>query len=159
MQTLGLLTLLLLANGAPVVLRALLGERLRTPLDGGLRLADGRRLLGPAKTLVGASGAIATSAVLAPALGFGWQTGLLFGGLSMLGDAASSFVKRRRDIAPGGMAPGLDHIPESLLPLLVCAPQLGLSWGQVLFIPIAFMLANLAISRLLYRLGIRHHPH
>ena len=159
MLTLKLLTILLLANGSPVVVRALLGERLQTPLDGGLRLADGHRLLGPAKTLIGALTAIAVSTVLAPILGFSWQLGLLIGGLTMLGDAASSFVKRRRGIAPGEMAPGLDHIPESLLPILACSPLLGLGWAELLLIPVAFTVANLTISRLLYRLGIRHHPH
>ena len=57
------------------------------------------------------------------------------------------------------MAPGLDHIPESFLPLLACKPMLQLSWTQVLLLSLGFMVANLLLSRMLHRLGVRKHPY
>ena len=156
---LSLLTLLLIANGSPVVTRALLGHRCRWPLDGGLLFVDGHRILGKSKTLVGVMTALSTSALAAPLLGQSWQIGILIGAASMLGDAFSSFIKRRLHMAPGTRALGLDQIPESLLAMLACKVPLGLSWLQVLMLALAFMLADLIISRTFYHLGIRHHPH
>ena len=159
MTTLSLLLLLLIANGTPVLARLLLGRRLRRPLDGGRVLGDGRPLFGPSKTWAGLASALAATALAAPLLGLPWWLGASTGLLAMLGDLLSSFLKRRLGLASGAMAPGLDQIPEALLPLLLCRPLLGLSWGEVLGLPVAFMAAALAISRLLYRLGLRQHPH
>jgi hypothetical protein len=50
------------ANATPVALRRLLPDRYSTPVDGGLVLRDGRRLLGPSKTWAGV-----TIAILVPA--------------------------------------------------------------------------------------------
>ncbi|HKJ22762.1 MAG TPA: CDP-archaeol synthase, partial [Gammaproteobacteria bacterium] len=53
-----LIFLLLVANGAPVLARQVRGARPARPLDGGLRLADGRPLLGRSKTLRGVGAAL-----------------------------------------------------------------------------------------------------
>jgi CDP-2,3-bis-(O-geranylgeranyl)-sn-glycerol synthase len=71
----------------------------------------------------------------------------------MLGDVLSSFVKRRLGLASGDSAVGLDQIPESLLPLLVCKPLLGLSWTQVVLLTTAFFFVNLLVSRMMRRSG------
>ena len=42
--------------------------------------------------------------------------------------------------------------------MLACRPLLGLDWALVAILPLAFMAADLAISRLLYHLGVDHHP-
>lgn len=154
-----LLLLMLVANGSPVVMRAWLGDRMDWPLDGGIVLGDGRPLLGSSKTVVGAVTAIVTSAVLAPWLGLAWHIGAVVGLCSMIGDAASSFVKRRRGLQPGAMAIGLDQVPESLLAMLVCKPLLDLTWLQVIVLTLLFMIANLAISRATALAGLDHHPH
>jgi CDP-2,3-bis-(O-geranylgeranyl)-sn-glycerol synthase len=154
-----LLVLMLIANGSPVIVRAWLGERLDWPLDGGVVLGDGRPLLGSSKTVVGAITAIATSALLAPWLGLSWHIGALIGLCSMIGDAISSFVKRRRGLSPGAMAIGLDQIPESLLAMLACKPLLELTWLQVIVLTLLFMIANLAISKMTALAGLNHHPH
>ncbi len=153
-----LLLLLVVANGAPVVVRALLGKRCAQGLDGGRVLADGQRLFGASKTIAGAAGAALSTTLAALVLGLSGWIGLLVGGFAMLGDVGSSFVKRRLGLPSGAMALGLDQIPESLLPLLVCQPLLGLSWGQVLGLTLGFMLADLLISQLTYRLGVGRHP-
>ncbi len=154
-----LLALLLVVNGSPVVARAALGSRLAMPIDGGHRHNDGRPLLGPSKTWTGAVTAILTGAVFAPLLGLDSAIGLLIGLLAMIGDAGSSFVKRRRGLPSGEMALGLDQLPEALLPLLVCIPVLNLDLGTAVITAIAFMFANLTISKLLFLIGIEDHPH
>lgn len=154
-----LLILLLVANGSPVVARAICGRRCNAPLDRGRSLGDGRRLLGASKTYLGVSVAVLSSSALAPVLGLDWYVGTLIGIGSMLGDALSSFIKRRRNLPPGARATGLDQIPESLLPMLACKPLLGLAWWQVALLTLLFMLANLGISRLTASIGLRHHPH
>lgn len=154
-----LLLLLVIANGAPIVVRAQLGKRYDQGLDGGRVLADGHRLFGASKTIAGAVGAVLSTILAAIVLGLSGWIGLLVGGFAMLGDVSSSFIKRRLGMPSGAMALGLDQIPESLLPLLVCQPLLGLSWTQVLGLTLGFMLADLAISQLAYRLGVGRHPY
>jgi hypothetical protein len=56
----------------------------------------------------------------APLIGLGPEVGVLVGSLAMAGDLVSSFVKRRMDLPPSSRPRGLDQVPESLLPLLVC---------------------------------------
>jgi CDP-2,3-bis-(O-geranylgeranyl)-sn-glycerol synthase len=97
--------------------------------------------------------------VFAVPIGLGFWVGLSVGIFAMLGDLLSSFIKRRLALPPGSMTLGLDQIPESLLPLLVCKPLLGLSWAQVLWVTLAFAAADLLISRLMSRLGVGDHPH
>ena len=159
MIALKLLVLLLLANGAPVVARALLGRRLQAPLDGGRRWSDGRPVLGPSKTLIGVIVSVSVTTLAAPLLGLPLLAGALIGAGSMLGDAGSSFVKRRLGLPSGARAIGLDQVPEALLAMLACRPLLDLDWTLVVLLPLAFTIADLAISRLLYHLGIDQHPH
>jgi CDP-2,3-bis-(O-geranylgeranyl)-sn-glycerol synthase len=159
MDDLVLFLLLLVANGSPIVVRQLLGSRFDQPLDGGKVLADGHRLLGPSKTWRGLFAAILVTTLFALALGWPWEIGVTIAVFAMLGDMVSSFIKRRFGMASSSMAPGLDHIPESMLPLLACKPLMALSWTQVLLLSLGFMAANLLLSRLLHRLGIRRHPY
>jgi len=159
MEALSLFLLLLIANASPVIARVVLGDSLAAPLDFDRTLGDGRPLLGPSKTWRGLATAALVSTLCAPLLGLAWQIGTLVGVLAMLGDALSSFVKRRLGMASGAMAPGLDHIPESLLPLLACRPLLALSWTEVVLSSLGFMAANLLLSRVAYHLGLREHPY
>jgi len=159
MEVFSVFLLLLIANGSPIIARAILRDRLAAPLDGGRTLSDGQRLLGASKTWRGLVAATLLSTLCAPLLGLSWQIGTLVGGLAMLGDALSSFVKRRLGMASGAMAPGLDHLPESLLPLIACRPLLPLSWTEVVLSSLGFMAANLLLSRLAYRLGLRERPY
>lgn len=72
-QGLQLLLLLAVANNAPIAAKRFLGHRWDFPLDGGIRLRDGRPLLGPSKTLRGVIAAVASSTLSA------WCFGLSFG--------------------------------------------------------------------------------
>lgn len=154
-------TMLLLgvANGTPIIARWLLGARYAWPLDGGLTLGDGRRLFGPSKTLRGLLLSLLTTTLAAASLGLPASTGLAIGALAMCGDLASSFTKRRLGRAPSSMAPGLDQIPESLLPLLVCYAALGIRPAHILPLVALFIVLELLLSRWLYRLGVRDRPY
>lgn len=154
-----LLLLIIAANGTPILLDKVLGARLDHPLDAGLVLPDGQRLLGASATLRGAAGAVLCTAALASLLGHGVRTGALVGALAMVGDGLSSFVKRRLLLAPGDKATGLDQVPESLLPLLAVAGRYGLSSTDIVLLVSGFTLFDMAASRLLYRMHIRRRPH
>ena len=151
--------LLALANGAPLVAAKLLGRSYACPLDGGLTFRDGARLLGASKTMRGVAAAIVVSTLGAIAVGLPARLGALLGASAMAGDALSSFVKRRIGLPPSSRATGLDQIPESLLPLLVCRLQLPLTALDIAIVVAIFLFGEIALSRLLYRAHLRDRPY
>ncbi len=153
------LLLLLTANGAPILARLLFGNRLNAALDGGLRFIDGRPLLGPTKSWRGLIAAVLLTTFTASLIGVTWWLGALLGLLAMTGDTLASFIKRRLAIPPQGRAVGLDQIPEALLPLALLHQALGLELIQTVVITALFMLLEMALSPLLYRLHIRLRPY
>ncbi len=156
------LTLLLLtttANGAPAIAQHFLGQRFAYPIDGGLRLKDGYRLLGSSKTWRGLVTSVVATIALSLLLSFPWRLGLFIAVCAMLGDALSSLVKRRLGMPAKGHAPVLDQVPESLLPLLAVRPALDLSWLSIVVVVSAFVTAHLILSRLMFRLHIRDRPY
>lgn len=154
-----MLLLLAAANGAPILATRLLGTRWSVPLDGGLRLWDGRPCLGPSKTVRGLVAAVAAAALVGALLGPSAEWGAALGALAMLGDAASSFVKRRLDIPSSGRATGLDQIPEALLPLWSLRDALGLSVAEVGLVTLAFFVLEIPLARLFFQLGLRDRPY
>ena len=82
------------------------------PLDLGKTMQDGTRLLGSHKTWRGLIAAVVACALAAQLFGLGFALGAAFGGLAILGDASSSFLKRRLRRPPGAELPGIDQIPE-----------------------------------------------
>jgi hypothetical protein len=159
MNLLTALLLLVIANGAPVAAWKLLGRRWSFPVDAGVRLADGQRLLGASKTWRGVGAATIAGAVSAAALGLPATVGATTGLLAMAGDLLSSFVKRRLGIPASGVALGLDQIPESLLPLLGLREPLALGWADVAVLMVAFAITELLLSRMLYLLNLRKQPY
>jgi len=154
-----LLTLLVLANGAPIIARHVLGDCCNWRLDGGLKTPQGQPLLGPSKTLRGLLAGVALTAAVAPLLGIDWRWGAALGALAMLGDLLASFIKRRLGYAPSSQAPGLDQVPESLLPLLSLQSVFHLHLVSILMVVLAFSVVVYLLSRLFYLLGIRRHPY
>lgn len=145
-----LLLVLMAAHGAPILAAWLMGARLAQPLDGGQLFLDGRPLLGPHKTWRGLIAALLMATLLASVLGLGAINGMLLALLAMLGDLASSFIKRRLALPAGGFAPLLDQLPETLLPLLLFKPALGLSGLDIVLIVILFTAADLLLTHRLY---------
>jgi CDP-2,3-bis-(O-geranylgeranyl)-sn-glycerol synthase len=153
------LLLLGTANGAPIFAKALLKDRLGTPLDGGLKFADGRPIFGASKTIRGLMVSIGCTALAAWLLGVEWTIGAGFAAGSMAGDLISSFTKRRLGLPVHAQALGLDQIPEALLPLLLFQTRLGLSTPDIAVLLAAFIVLELTLSRLLFRLHIRDRPY
>lgn len=154
-----LLLLLLAANGAPVLLARVLGDRGNFPIDAGLVLPDGRPLFGRSKTWRGLVAGMAACAVLSTLLGTGPLFGALFGASSLAGDLCSSFLKRRMGIASSGRATGLDQIPEAVLPLLYARTLMPLDGLTIAVLTLLFLLGSQLMSRWMYRLGIRKQPY
>jgi CDP-2,3-bis-(O-geranylgeranyl)-sn-glycerol synthase len=89
----------------------------------------------------------------------GWEIGALIAAFAMAGDLLSSFVKRRLHLASSSMAIGLDHIPESLFPLLASRLLLPTSLFDVVAGVTIFVAVALILSPLLYKLNLRDQPH
>jgi len=151
--------LLLAANAAPILARGWLRGRFAYPVDGGRRMADGRRVLGHGKTWRGMVAAIAVSSIMAGLIGLPLIIGFYFGVLTMAGDLLASFCKRRLGYAESSHAPGFDTVPESLLPLLVLKESLVLNFLDVLIATGLFFLLEEFLSPVLYRWHIRNRPY
>jgi CDP-diglyceride synthetase len=154
-----LLALLMLANGAPVMAKKILGDRYSYPLDGNRKFIDGRPLFGRSKTIRGVVLAILVTTAVAPLLGLGWRTGLVVGGSAMAGDLVSSFAKRRLKLPSSSRASGLDQIPESLLPLLACSNSLPLTVADIAVCVVMFFIGEVLLSRVLYAWRLRDRPY
>jgi hypothetical protein len=154
-----ILTLIVVANATPVVAKRIFGGRFSHPVDGNLTLWDGRPLLGPSKTVRGVLLALVVTAAAAPLLGLDAALGLGVGTTAMAGDLLSSFLKRRFGFAPSSRATGLDQIPESLFPLLACCSALALSGLDIAAGTAIFLLGEILISRVLFRLRLRERPY
>jgi CDP-archaeol synthase len=142
------LFLVVVANIAPWAAGRLLAGRYAWPLDCGATLSDGTRALGDHRTWRGLLAGALGCGLTARLLGESFLLGLEFGALSLAADAASSFVKRRRRLAPGTEVLGLDQLPEALLPLMVLSTPLGIGLLGSVFVAIVFLSLNLAVMRL-----------
>jgi hypothetical protein len=154
-----LLVLLGVANGVPLLVNKVLKDWLSAPVDGGLQFFDGRRLLGRSKTIRGIVVSMAATSLIGLLLGFELWLGALLAGLSLLGDLASSFLKRRFGYDVHAQALGLDQVPEALIPLVVLKSSLALDWTDIGLVVLAFVVIELFLSRWLYKIGIREKPY
>jgi CDP-diglyceride synthetase len=141
-------SLVLVANGAPVLFERLLGKHFAGPIDAGIVLRDGHPLLGRSKTWRGVAAAILLTVFAAVLIGLPWQAGALTAVCAMAGDCISSFVKRRLGLRASSIALGLDQVPEALFPAVACAAYLPLGPIDVFAIVFVFTIGHLAISRL-----------
>jgi hypothetical protein len=154
-----LLILLVVANGTAVGAKKLLGAAFARPLDGGALFVDGQPIFGPSKTIRGIVVSVLATSICAALMGLGWEVGTLVAIFAMAGDLFSSFVKRRLHLAPSSMAIGLDHIPESLFPLLASRLLLPLSTLDIVGGVTIFVVGALILSPLLFKLNLRDEPH
>lgn len=159
MINLEILLLILVANGVPVIASVLLNHRFELPLDMRVRLPDGRPLFGASKTIRGLLLSLPLTGIVAELIGLSFTVGLTVSFWAMLGDLFSSFIKRRIGMAPGSQALGIDQLPESLLPLLAVAGPLAISATEIMATVITFVVLELLISRILFRLKLRKHPY
>lgn len=140
-----------IANGTPIIARLIAGPQLILPLDCNKVFLDKKPLFGTSKTVLGLISSLSVTAVCAYGLGFSLLFGLLIGSCAMAGDLLSSFIKRRLNLAPSTSVPGLDQIPEALLPMLLAKLAFDVSWASIFTVVIAFIIFNLVISRFIYK--------
>lgn len=154
-----LVLLILVANGAPVLIRHTLGDIANYPLDAGKTWYDHSPVFGRSKTWRGIFSSVFFTIMVAVVLGYDFIFGFVVAVLAMAGDLLSSFIKRRLKMRPSQMAPLLDQVPESLFPALYMMLVLSLRWQDVAFIVMAFIALEFILSQILYRLGIRRRPY
>lgn len=157
-----LLILIWLVNVAPPIIVLVFDSKWNLPVDGGYLLPDGRPLFGKNKTVRGVLAGIITGGLIGLALEFPLWLGLGAGTLSMLGDLLSSFLKRRLSFGSGVAVPGLDQVPEGLLPFALIAPGYSLSAGYItLFVAIFGLGAwfgSVFVDRVLLRKPFESYP-
>jgi len=148
-----------MANAMPIIAKDVFGSRFALPLDGHLNFMDGERLLGGAKTLRGVLLALTATAILSPIVRLALRIGLLIAATAMAGDVLSSFVKRRLRLPASSMAVGLDQIPESLFPMIICSFFFSLTAADIGCVVGVFLVGELLLSRLLHKLHVRDQPY
>jgi CDP-2,3-bis-(O-geranylgeranyl)-sn-glycerol synthase len=153
------LLLIILANAAPVILAVLLKDKLAVPLDFGCKLPDRRPVFGESKTWRGIVGAIVVTAAVAAAFGYGATAGAQIAAYAHIGDLFSSFIKRRLGMAPSSMAPLLDQVPESLFPAVMMRQVFSLDVQSIIVLVSSFIVLELLLSWIFFRLGIRKRPY
>ena len=144
------------ANATPV----LAGGGL--PLDFGKNFVDGRRIFGKNKTFRGFFFGLAIGVMVGLAETFLFGYPLLFSILSplgaLLGDLTGAFLKRRLDIAPGGLLPVVDQIDFVVgaivfsLPLSIISLELALA--MMIITPPIHLLTNFVA----YKLKLKSNP-
>jgi CDP-2,3-bis-(O-geranylgeranyl)-sn-glycerol synthase len=128
-----------------------------------------RRLLGEHKTVVGTALGLAAALLVAGVeSGFGapalvaprawWLHGLLCGVGALGGDAAKSWLKRRRGIAPGVRWVPFDQLDFQVGALLATGPGAGLTALDVAMVLALGFLGDLAVNRIAWWLGIKPTP-
>lgn len=159
LELLQLLLLIIIANGTPILIRVLLNNKYDFPIDCGKHFVDARRVLGDSKTWRGALGACVVTPVCAWLMGYAPETGLLIATYAVIGDLASSFIKRRLGMQSSAMAPLLDQVPESLFPAVMMKATFGLDILSLILLTVAFIIIELVLSQTLYKWGIRKRPY
>ncbi len=154
-----LLFLIIVANGSPIIGRWIMNGFWKMPIDGGAVFIDGRPILGTSKTYRGLACSLVGTLLAGALMGLSWKISLIVSALAMLGDCLSSFVKRRFGYTSGAKALGLDQIPESLFPMLGLWNVLNLSVLGLGLTVVIFVVAELVLSSIGYKLHIREHPY
>lgn len=142
------LALLVTANAVPVILAKLARDYGAAPLDFGHVMPDGERLFGSHKTWRGLITGTLACMLVAAWFRLPLEVGAAFGALSLAADAWCSSAKRRMRVRPGTEVLGLDHIAESLLPLLVLAEPLSLDLYEIVAVTLAFVVLDRSTRRL-----------
>ena len=154
-----LVFLLTVANGAPVLAKRVLGARFSLPVDSGATAPDHQALFGSSKTFRGILLSVLVTTIGGRVLGLPFRTAALFGSGAMTGDLFSSFCKRRFRLPSSSRALGLDQVPESLFPLLLCRRALSLNLVDLFLIVAGFFVGELVLSKVLYRFHLRDQPY
>ena len=136
-----------------------------SPMDFGRNFLDGRRIFGNNKTFRG--------------FFFGWVVGILvglvevliFGSISygvvfsiliplgaLCGDLAGAFLKRRLDIAPGGLLPIVDQVNFVVGALLFSLPLNIVTWQLAVTVLVITPPIHLFTNFLAFKLKLKSNP-
>lgn len=156
------------ANGSPVVIYKMLHGK-TTPIDLGIIMKDGRRVLGDGKSIEGFFGGITA----------GFITGFIINTFiilyrnpleyfllsigAMMGDLMGSFIKRRLGLERGAPAPIMDQLGFIIVALLLVWAIMGLPrWIDVNIIMIIFVITlilHITTNFLAYLIGMKDKPY
>ncbi len=152
------------ANAAPVLAGG------GTRMDFGRNFVDGKRVFGNNKTFRGFffGWGVGFGVGIVEGLVFGFQNyPVLFSLLiplgALLGDLTGAFIKRRLNIAPGGLLPVVDQIDFVVgavvfaLPLVLISWQ-GLSWQVAVTVLLITPPIHLLTNFLAYKLKLKKNP-
>jgi len=154
-----LLFLILVANGTPVLMSYWFAGKMSLPVDFGCQLKDKQPVFGSSKTWRGLNSSLLITGIAAVLIGQEFSFGILIATLAMSGDLLSSFIKRRLKKTPSSKMLILDQLPESALPVLFMFSLNHIDLMQVMAIVSAFIIIDIVLSTLLFRLGIRNRPY
>jgi CDP-2,3-bis-(O-geranylgeranyl)-sn-glycerol synthase len=144
------------ANGAPV-----LGGG-GTPIDFGKNLSDGKRIFGSNKTyrgfFFGLTIGIAVGAIDCLIFGYSWLFAVLTPLGALLGDLTGAFIKRRLDIAPGGLLPIVDQVDFVVGALVFALPLMMIGWEVAVAVLLITPPIHLFTNFLAYKLKLKRNP-
>ncbi len=147
------------ANGAPVLAGG------GPPMDFGKNFFDGKRIFGTNKTFRG--------------FFFGWLIGILVGIVegfvfgfdhysvlfsvltplgALLGDLTGAFIKRRLNIAPGGLLPLVDQVDFVVGALVLSLPLMMVGWELAVAVLLITPPIHLFTNFLAYKLKLKKNP-
>ena len=144
------------ANGAPV-----LGGGGR-PLDSGRKFFDGKPIFGTNKTFRGFFFGLGIGAgvgvVECLLFSYPWLFAVLTPLGALLGDLIGAFLKRRLNIAPGGLLPIVDQIDFVVGALVFSLPLMMISWELALAVILITPPIHLFTNFLAYKLKLKKNP-
>ncbi len=135
---------LLFVNFMPPLAKEISGQRLASPLDFGLPWFDRRPLFGTHKSIRGVLAGLCGGSLFALIWPWGLPVTISATALVLLGDLATSFLKRRLGYPEGKVVPILDQFLEGALPLYFLSRQPGvdplpMALALVVFMPINYL--------------------
>jgi CDP-2,3-bis-(O-geranylgeranyl)-sn-glycerol synthase len=147
------------ANAAPVLAGG--GPK----MDFGKNFYDGKRIFGNNKTFRGFffGWGIGIGVGLVEGAVFGFQNfSVLFSLLiplgALLGDLAGAFMKRRLDIAPGGLLPIVDQVDFVIGAIVFSIPLAMISWEVAVVVLLITPPIHLSTNFLAYKMKLKSNP-
>ncbi len=152
------LLLVIVANGAPLLMGALFRDRGAWRADLGATLFDGFALFGATKTVRGIVAAVLMTSLTAGACGLPLRAGSAVGALAMTGDLLTSFLKRRLGLKSSARVLLFDHVPECVLPCWYLVGTMGFDFIDLLAVTASFACLAPVITAIFRRVEIGIRP-
>ncbi len=132
------------------------------PMDFGKSFFDKRRIFGSNKTFRGFFFGLAVGAgvgfVECLLFRYPWPFLILAPLGALLGDLTGAFLKRRLDIAPGGLLPIVDQIDFVVGALVFSLPLMIISWQLAVVVLLITPPIHLFTNFLAYKLKLKKNP-